>query len=47
MGADLDFVDAAFELGREAGRGEGAAEGAPAEEQTVRNTQAVRGEVRK
>jgi len=27
MGAALDFVDAAFELGREAGRGE--VEGAP------------------
>ena len=35
---DLDFAaDAAFELGREAGRGdEGAEEGAPEEEQTVR-----------
>ena len=35
---DLDFADeAALELGREAGRGEGAVEGAPEEEQTVRN----------
>jgi len=33
MGADLDSVDAAFGLGREAGRGE---EGAPEEEETVR-----------
>ena len=36
MGADSDFVDAAFEFGREAGRGEGAEEGAPDEEETVR-----------
>ena len=33
MGADLGSVDAAFGLGREAGRGE---EGAPEEEETVR-----------
>ena len=32
----MDFVDAAFELGREAGRGDGAVEGAPGEEERVR-----------
>ena len=36
MGADSDFAEAAFELGRGAGRGEGAEEGAPGEEETVR-----------